>query len=171
MNNTFLDKSKVIANDYIQSIVFLDDKAYKNIDIAKPDNDFDSLKITQSFAKEKKVCAVYQPESLLDIENFKSISNKADIIVLDWEINFPKAVNPGSEEEDDDDEPRGLYTKSIIKSALFDNDQVKKSLKMILVYTGDFTILKEIINEIYADVFNNDVKYVYDDNDLKITSS
>lgn len=99
MNNTFFNKSKIIANNYIQSIVFLDDKAYKNIDIAKPDNDFDALKITQSFAKEMKVCAVYQPESQIDIQNFKSISNKADVIVLDWEINFPKTVKPGSEEE------------------------------------------------------------------------
>lgn len=72
--------------------------------------------------------------------------------------------------KNDEDEPRGLYTKSIIKSALFDDEQVKKSLKMILVYTGDFTILKEIIEDIYADVFNKDVNYIFDNNELKISS-
>lgn len=171
MNNTFLDKSKEIANDFIQSIVFLDDKAYKSIDEAKPDNDFDSLRITQSFAKEKKVCAVYQPGSEVDIENFKSISNKADVVVLDWEINFPKEVKPGSEEEDDHDEPRGIYSKSVIKSTLFEGDQPKKSLKMILVYTGDFTILRNIIQEIHREVFNAKESCVLDEENLCITSS
>ena len=169
MNNTFLDKSKEIANDFIQSIVFLDDKAYKSIDEAKPDNDFDSLRITQSFAKEKKVCAVYQPGSEVDIENFKSISNKADVVVLDWEINFPKEVKPGSEEEDDHDEPRGIYSKSVIKSTLFEGDQPKKSLKMILVYTGDFTILRNIIQEIHREVFNAKESCVLDEENLCIT--
>ena len=58
MSDTFFDKSKAIANDFIQSVVFLDDKAYKGKDNENPNHDFDALKITQAFAKENKICAV-----------------------------------------------------------------------------------------------------------------
>ena len=171
MENSFLNKSKNIANDYIQSVVFLDDRAYKsNVDEAKPNNSFDALRITQSFAKSEKLCAVYQPQSDEDIEKFKIITTKADAIVLDWEINFPKVVEVGNEEDDDDHEA-GLYTKSIIKSALFDEDKLKESSKIIVVYTGDYAILKNILNEIYAEVFTSNQLYVVDEKDLSISYS
>lgn len=165
-NNSFAIKSQEIVNDYIQSIVFLDDRAYKGaVDAAKPNNSFDALKITQSFAKSKKVCAVYQPQSTQDIEDFKIISNKADVIVLDWEINFPKTVQPGNEEDDDDHEA-GLYTKAIIRHSLFDNDALKESTKIIVVYTGDYALLKSIVNDIYKEVFNKDPNFVLDEDNL-----
>lgn len=166
-NSSFSLKSQEIANDYIQSIVFLDDRAYKHVDIAKPNNSFDALKITQSFAKSKKVCAVYQPQTTEDIEDFKIISTKADAIVLDWEINFPKIVEPGNEEEDDDHEA-GLYTKAIIKHSLFDGEIIKESTKIIVVYTGDYALLKNIVNEIYKEVFNEKPNFVLDEDNLCI---
>lgn len=170
-NSSFFIKSQEIVNDYIQSIVFLDDRAYKaTVDAAKPNNSFDALKITQSFAKSKKVCAVYQPQTSQDIEDFKIISNKADVIVLDWEINFPKTVQPGNEEEDDDHEA-GLYTKAIIKHSLFDSDILKESTKIIVVYTGDYALLKNIINEIYKEVFNKNPNFVLDEDNLCINYS
>ncbi len=171
MTNTFFEKSKEIANDYIQNIVFLDDRAYKIKDEAKPNNDLDVAKISKHFAKEKKICAVYQPESEQDIEYFKAISNKSDVIVLDWEINFPKDLKPGTEDEDDEDEPRGVYTKSIIQSSLFEDGQTNKSLKMILVYTGDYTILKDILHEIYREVFDSSENYTLDEENLSIKSA
>lgn len=170
MNSHFDKISNQIANDYVQSIVFLDDRAYKQKDEAKLSNDFDVAKITKIFAKEQKICAVYQPESEVDITNFKLLAIKADIIVLDWEINFPKVVQPGTEEQDDDDEPRGIYTKDIIKSIIFQNGLVDSSLKMIVIYTGDFTILNDIHAEVYADVFNSNELYKLDDQNLSISS-
>ncbi|WP_261512739.1 response regulator receiver domain [Chryseobacterium paludis] len=170
MSSSFFEKSKEIANNYIQNIVFLDDRAYKIKDEAKLSNDFDVARITSLFAKEKKICAVYQPGSERDIEDFKVISSKSDVVVLDWEINFPKIVKPGTENEDDDDEPRGIYTKSIIKSILFEEGQTNKSLKMILVYTGDYAIIKDIVNEIHKEVFDSSELYILDEENLSITS-
>ncbi len=171
MSDTFFEKSKEIANDFIQSIVFLDDRAYKGIDEAKPKNDFDVFKVSQVFAIEKKICAVYQPESEKDIEDFKIISQKADVLVLDWEINFPKIVSADNEEEDDDDEPRGIYTKQIIKNSVFDSQQAQKSLKLILVYTGDVSILESIVEEIHIEVFDSSDTYILNKHNCSIQSS
>lgn len=171
MSNTFFEKSKEIANDFIQSIVFLDDKAYKDANKENPAHDFNALEISKVFAKEKKICAVYIPESKEDIENFKSIADKADVVVLDWQIVFSQEVKPGSEEEDAPDEPRGIYTKEIIKEILFDNEDIKNSLKLIIVYTGDFTILEEISEEIFKEVFNSSENYLLDKTDCSIKSS
>lgn len=63
MSDTFLEKSMQISDDFIQSIVFLDDKAYEATDTAKTNHDFDALKISQIFADENKICAVYKPIS------------------------------------------------------------------------------------------------------------
>lgn len=171
MSNTFFEKSKEIANDFIQSVVFLDDRAYKDKDKESPNHDFDALKISQIFAKEKKICAVYKPESDQDINNFKLIADKADVIILDWQIVFQQEVLPGSEEEDAPDEPRGIYTKDVIKSVLFDDDKCKDSLKLIIIYTGDFTILQDIAKEIYTEVFNSSDAYKLDEDNCSINSS
>lgn len=171
MSDTFFEKSKDIANDFIQSIVFLDDRAYKGTDQENPNHDFDALKISQAFASESKICAVYKPESDSDINNFKLIADKADIIILDWQIVFQQEIKPGSEEEDAPDDPRGIYTKDVIKSVLFDEDKSKNSLKLVIVYTGDYTLLENIAEEIYKDVFNSSENYNLDKNDFSINSS
>jgi hypothetical protein len=172
MSDTFFDKSKEIANEYIQSIVFLDDKAYKDANKDNPAHDLDILKISQAFAKENKICATYRPESNSDINNFKLIANKADIIVLDWQIEFSQVVEPGTEEEDAPaDEPRGIYTKEIIKSVLFEENRIKNSLKLIIVYTGDIQYLKAISEEIYTEVFDSSAEYIFDSENHIIQSS
>ena len=149
MSNTFFDKSKDIANEYIQSIVFLDDRAYKNTDGEDTNHDFDVSAITKVFAKENKICAAYKPESEEDIESFILIADKSDIVVLDWQIQFTKPIVSGSEEEDEPDDPRGYYTKKVIESILFDKREPKNSLKLIIVYTGDFTGLKDISDDFF----------------------
>lgn len=171
MSNTFFDKSKEIANEFIQSIVFLDDRAYKGTNKENPAHDFDTLEISKVFAKEKKICAVYLPESKEDIEIFKSIADKADVVVLDWQIIFSQEVKPGSEEEDAPDEPRGIYTKEVIKDILFDKEDITNSLKLIVVYTGDYTILEEISEEIFKEVFNSSENYHLNKEEFSITSS
>lgn len=172
MSNTFFEKSKEIANDFIQSIVFLDDKAYKDPNKDNPAHDLDILKISQAFAKQNKICATYRPESISDINNFKLIANKADVIVLDWQIEFSQVVEPGTEEEDAPaDEPRGIYTKEIIKSIIFEENYVKNSLKLIIVYTGDIQYLKAISEEIYVEVFDSSAEYNFDSDNHIIQSS
>lgn len=171
MNNAFFDKSKEIANDFIQSVVFLDDRAYKEVGNESQNHDFDVQKITQTFAKENKICAVYSPSSEEDIENFKLIANKADVVILDWQIIIQGVVEAGSEEEDEPDDPRGVYTKDVIKSILFEDNQIINSLKLIIVYTGDYTLLEAITEGIYSDVFNSDSNFKFDKDSCTINSS
>lgn len=171
MNSPYFKKSEKIANDFIQSIVFLDDKAYKDSDKENTDHDIDILNISKAFSRENKICAAYRPESDDDINSFKSIANKADVVVLDWQIDFTKPVVPGTEELDEPDEPRGSYTKDIINSILFDNGELNNSLKLIIVYTGDYTILKAITEDIFSNVFNSSEKCEYISEEFSIQSN
>lgn len=117
MSSAFFNKSKVIANDFIQNIVFLDDKSYikEDTDGQERVNDLDAYEISKIFAKEKKICAVYDPESLEDISDFKQIASKSDIIILDWFIDINERVDEGNTEDDaEDDDIRGKYTLDII---------------------------------------------------------
>jgi hypothetical protein len=171
MNNTFFEKSMDIANDFIQNIVFLDDKAFKDSDKENTDHDLDTLKISQVFANQNKICAVYRPESNEDIERFKIIADKADVVVVDWQIVFPQTVKDGEEEDDAPDDPRGIYTKEIIKSIISGENSVKNSLKIIIVYTGDYTILEDIANDIYENAFNSSESYILNNENCSIESS
>lgn len=57
MSSAFFNKSKNIANDFIQNIVFLDDRAYSrdNEHGQGNVNDLDAPEISKIFAKEKKL--------------------------------------------------------------------------------------------------------------------
>ncbi|MCX2582730.1 response regulator receiver domain [Pedobacter sp. MR22-3] len=167
MNSPFFEKSKEIANNYIQSVVFLDDKAYQTGDGQNPDHDFDALQISKVFASENKICAVYRPESEEDIENFKIIANKADIVILDWQINLANQNEVADPEADAEvEDPRGQYTKAIIKAIL---EQIDKGVKLILIYTGDYTLLEQITTEVYEEIFDQEA-YTLDKADFSITS-
>lgn len=149
MESEFFKKSKEIANDYIQSIVFLDDRAYNKEEGQQSDiHDLSAVKISSLFAKERKICAFYDPVNLNDIDNFKEIAQKADIVILDWFIDLIEEHQGDTidlEEDATDDDVRGKYTKEVITSIIdkIDND----SLKLVVVYTGE-TNLVEIVNEI-----------------------
>lgn len=147
MNNEFFEKSKEIANEFLQSIVFLDDQAFsKNTDTNDNKHSFDALEISKAFAKQKKVCAVYQPKEPSDIDDFNQISKKADVVILDWYIPIQENVSPENSTQDvESDEPRGQYTKQIISELV--NNVGCDSLKLIIIYTGD-DILDDITNDI-----------------------
>jgi hypothetical protein len=142
--NEFFVKSKEIANDFLQSIVFLDDKAF---DDDQGKNAFDPSEISKAFAKEKKICAVYNSKTEADIEYFIEISKKADIVILDWLIEIN---DPGSDQTSDAeaDEPRGEYAKKIITELLRYSEG--RGLKLIVIYTGE-----NILDYITEDVHNN----------------
>ena len=146
MSNPFFEKSREIANDFLQSIVFIDDKAYSKITEDDPNHDFDAQKVSMAFAKEKKVCGVYQPKTKEDIENFISIVKKADVIILDWKIILSENEIDDLDADDDDD-PRGIHTLNILKNITQDITINKESLKLIVIYTGE-TDLNEITNQI-----------------------
>lgn len=142
MSNVFFNKSKTIANDFIQSIVFIDDRAYSHENqIGQADvNNLDGPAISNIFAKEKKICAVYEPKNESDIDDFKQIIPKSDVIILDWNIAVNVDVVDGNLEDDaEEDDIRGKYTLEII-SNLINPDNYDK-LKVILVYTGEIDLV------------------------------
>jgi len=150
MNKPFFEKSKEIANDFLQSIVFIDDNAFS--EKVGNSHDFDALKISKAFSDNEKICAVYKPEKEKDIDQFISISKKADVIILDWEINLIEDSIVKIELLDDETDvkeidTRGAYTNKIIKEILLDNSVGKNSLKLIIIYTGS-PDLPEILEKI-----------------------
>jgi hypothetical protein len=148
MPNEYFSKSKEIANEFIQNIVFIDDEA-NNVEVVDGDHQLNSSEITKGFAKSQKICAVYNPSSEADIVDLISICKKADIVVLDWKIDLIKPVVEGQEEVDEEiDDPRGRYTIQIIRDILLDEETGKDSLKLIIVYTGE-TDLRGITKSIF----------------------
>ena len=107
-------------------------------DEKKGEHDFDAYAITKAFALHHKICAVYKPKTEQDIDNLAQIVKKADITVLDWQIDlFTEVPSKESEEEDDVSEDlRGIHTLKIIRAILLDSTASKGGLKLILVYTG-----------------------------------
>lgn len=152
MSTAFFEKSKEITNGFLQSIVFLDDKAFGNNAVAdsKQNNSqhaFGTFEISKAFAKEKKVCAVYNPMTVSDIEDFKGISKKADVVILDWFIEVEDEITTEDQTADaDEEDPRGQYTKQIIGELI--SFSGNNSLKLIVIYTGE-DILDEIAQSIY----------------------
>lgn len=151
MSNPFFEKSKEIANNFLQSIVFIDDKAYSGITAEDPNHDFDAQKVSMAFAKEKKICGVYQPKSKEDIQDFKVIVKKADVIILDWKIILTDNTVEDPNADADAEDPRGLYTIEILKDIIEDSSLTKESLKLIIIYTGE-TDLNEITNKIFDEL-------------------
>jgi hypothetical protein len=157
MTENFQDRSNQIANEFLQSVVFIDDKAYSAIDSSDIQHDFDAKAITRSFASDKKICSVFQPEKEGDIQLFSDIAIKSDVTVLDWQIILNQDIASASsgstdddEEDAEDDDIRGIYTKRII-SSLLSSASKQNSLRLILVYTGE-TNLRGIASEILADL-------------------
>lgn len=151
MSNPFFEKSKIIANDFLQSIVFLDDRAYSKPEDPNQNSihDLDALEITKIFSKSKQICAVYDPETLEDLAHFEEISKKSDVLILDWFINISDICDTSVDLESDavDNDIRGIHTKRIISNLISQNNA--ESLKLILVYTGE-TDLIDILNQIVS---------------------
>lgn len=164
MSSAFFNKSKNIANNFIQNIVFLDDRAYTrdHEDGQGNVNNLEAPEISKIFAKEKKICAVYDPKNEDDINDFKHIALKSDIVVLDWFIDLSESFDEGQEEDDVDDEDiRGKFTLDII-SHLTDAETSEK-LKIILVYTGETNLI-----EIAEKIQGLNANLILNSDDLKL---
>lgn len=144
---TFYDITKDVVNRFIQTILFVDDKAYQ---IENKENAFDASQISSAFAKEGKLATIFAPSSECDLCQCSSLFSKADVIVLDWFLELTPSKEDVDDEEDvDEDEPRGFYTKFLIEGIV--EDAKKEKLKMVVVYTGE-TDLPGITDAIYNDI-------------------
>lgn len=157
--NEFTLYSEKTVNDYIQNIIFVDDKAYstgRELDR----HEFDAQYITSVFSKNKKICAVYKPSVEEDVEVLIQVAKKADVAVLDWQIVLDGELSTSSEGSDEDDEDeddiRGVYTKRIIHS-LVSSPECAHSIKLIVVYTGE-TDLPGIAEGILSSLGSNGVR-------------
>ena len=138
MPDNFFDFSKDIAQSFIQSILFIDDKAYS------PDQDdhpFDVKLMIKESADRGLIATAYAPEHQDDLNKIAAISNKADVIVLDWRIDVKDDSEPGQtdEEEEDVSDRRGEFAIQLIKKLVANGDAGRTidQLKLIFIYTGE----------------------------------
>lgn len=170
MAKIFISHSKEVVDDFIQNIVFVDDRAYSKGEVAQ---DFDAAKVMSIFASKGKLCAIYTPAAIGNEDVFSMLLSKADAVILDWDmrINPLEAVykkndgseSPAKEDEADDeaDDPRGDLACKLIR-----NIATKTSgIKVILIYTGD-----KHLTEICETVKNCVENAKYDEQTLSVTT-
>ena len=94
-------------------LLFIDDNAYKN---EITNNAFSALDVSNVFAQSGKICAIYAPKSISDINSYNTILNKADVVILDWYLDIKKEGNliEDPEADADNDDPRGEFTLKFI---------------------------------------------------------
>lgn len=144
MAQTFNEITRNIVDRFLQNILFIDDNAYQ---IEEKVNAFDAHEISSIFAQKGKLCTIFAPATTGDIGFCKTLFSKSDVVVLDWYLRLKDPTQLEDLEADaEDEEPRGVYTKEMIKNIV--EDASDKKLKLIIVYTGDVTILDQIIKEI-----------------------
>ena len=146
MNTPFFNKSKEIANDFIQSALFVDDEIYDSREESR--HALNSQALVKAFAKAKKLCALNSPKTVEDFEDVIHVALKSDITILDWQLNLKQNENVDGDDEEDVDEidPRGTYTLQLIGKLIAED---RNELKLILVYTGE-TGLPGIVDKIFT---------------------
>ncbi|EMB9644434.1 response regulator receiver domain [Enterobacter cloacae] len=165
--NTFNELSEAVTNNFIQNIIFIDDKAYSNGPVDQ--HEFDAQEVTKIFSKKGKICAVYKPQVLSDLDYLTSIAKKSDVTILDWQIVLNTEESESDEPLDDEadaeeDDVRGVYTKRIITSLLSDVN-TQNCVKLIIIYTGEVDLI-HIASEIKRTLDGNNIEgFVINDDD------
>lgn len=140
MSDTFNEMSKTIAQDFIQSILFVDDEAYST---EQGDHFFDAKRMCAESAARGFLATAYAPEDQDDLKNIADIGRKADVIVLDWRMDI---TDDSDQEQGDDDEEeeavtdyRGAFAISVIKNLIINTEcgDAVDQLKLIFIYTGE----------------------------------
>ncbi len=173
MNNKNDDKSFVtlsheIADKFIRDIVFIDEQAYgKPLDRTPNvhNHEFNAREVSDSFLKKGKICAIYAPQSDADIRESVASLLKADVVVLDWDLDL-EDTSDFDPMADDESEKRGRYTKPLIKKLV--DDAGKEKVKLIIIYTGE-TDIERITKEIHQYIQNSD--YVINNNNLSVQNT
>lgn len=149
MNSTFFEKSKEIADNFIQNILFVDDQIYTPGD---RNHDLDISQLLKTFEKAKKLCALSSPQSEEDFDNIIEVAKKADVIVLDWKIILDSTDDTIAEDEDVEEiDVRGAFTIRLIKHLL---EEKQNEIKLIVIYTGEVE-LPSIVRSV-LDACNNE---------------
>lgn len=156
----FMNNSKEIITNFLQTVVIIDDEAYLNeacnndlIDeeheelpsnlgrggvsaneqsepsdenteeTPEEEHTLNAKLLSDKFAELGLLCTALRPENG-DIEKYKPVLKKADIVILDWKLKK--------------DEADGETIKGLIKDVIYDSDEnVKKSLRSIVIYSGE----------------------------------
>lgn len=143
----FKEYSKKVANDFLQSIVFIDDMAFEPFHdaertdgaLAKNIHPFSANDVSKAFAKVGKLCAVYAPRDKSDLDYYKSVLVKADVVVLDWNLNLAERVeNVDSESDVENEDPRGEFTLSLLDEIV--EASFNDSLHLVVIYTGEIDV-------------------------------
>ena len=167
-HHTFTEISQEIADDFLSTIVFIDECAYKQA--PENDNDFDAKAVTETFAKKGKICSVFAPEKVSDLNNICSMLFKADAIVLDWRLNIiddKSQRRTDLETDSDSDDERGQYTIPIIQQIVKDAGDGK--VKLIVVYTGE-TDLNNICQNLFDQIQSANKQQLNDNFEVKINN-
>ena len=167
MCKTFDEISRQVANEFIRTIVFIDDEAYQYIGSRERDGSlaFNSSEISRIFAQQGKICGIYAPTNEQDLNSYLPILNKADVVVLDWCINFsPVPIDISDWEEDVlEQDDRGIYTQRLLEQLVADS---KDSLKLIIIYTGE-----QNLNEIRDQISQRLTGFMFDKESFSLTTS
>lgn len=144
--SSFFNTSKLIADQFIQSVLFVDDQIFSdpsNEEDIYTRHNLDAPELIKAFSKAQKLCALNNPHDENQLEEVISLAKQTDILILDWRMLLTKKdISSEDEEEDvDSDELRGEFTLKVIKS-LFADDKFTDSLKLILIYTGEVDLQK-----------------------------
>lgn len=165
----FFETSKSVADKFLQNIVFVDERAYIESDDNQQQS-FNAKSVSDAFASKQKLCTVFAPSSQEDVERCLPMLLKADVVVLDWNLDFQNVEVGGQADVDDEadadqDDSRGQHTINLISQIVKNAGQDK--IRVIIVYTGE-TDLKKITGEIHASL--NDKAFKFDTCKLSSTN-
>ncbi len=146
IDSSFFEKSKEIADNFIQSVLFVDDEIYT--DKNDTEHNLDAKELITAFSKARKLCALNNPRNEGDFNDVIEIAKSADITVLDWKMDLPRTEENETNEEADveEDDPRGTFTLRLINEILSDHESVN-TFKLVLIYTGEVG-LSDIVEKI-----------------------
>jgi len=134
MRNAFHEESIKVADRFVKSVLFVDDKVKWETENDK--HDLNAMLLTKSFAKEGKICSFYNYENHEEESDIFNIILNCDVAVIDWRIVVKDAVPDETEEEEDVDTPegRGFYAIKLLQRVLDSNIH---SPKTIIILTGE----------------------------------
>ncbi|MFO7964195.1 MAG: response regulator receiver domain, partial [Desulfobacterales bacterium] len=145
----FMKLSEKVANNFLHTIVVIDDEAffgekisppgkivepgkvgihkreeYGAIDLKRTQHSLNAKEVIDNFALYGKVCSVLKPEEEQDYSIYKPIAMRTDAFIIDWEIH------------NDNGEDAIAIIGKIIESDL----TFEPRLRLIIIYTGETDI-------------------------------
>ncbi|MBT7349180.1 hypothetical protein HN803_00070 [candidate division WWE3 bacterium] len=138
MSDSFTITSRSIAKNFIQSILFVDDKVH-NPD--QGDHPFDVKLVIEQSVTRGLIAAAFAPKHHDDISTIVEVGRKADVIVLDWRMDFPDNTDQGLDDDEAEDvaDSRGDFAVNAIKNLIIKTEcgETVDQLKLIFIYTGE----------------------------------